>query len=202
MIPTYLVWSVSLLPASEFLPRLYSLNSSEKVYWIFRVRGQRWETISFNLIAISLKIIPVLLLIVFSLLLIVNIRQAKTIRERLRRRCSSIPSSGNFTRELRTTTMLVFITSCTLVVELPQGLLLIAIGIDPRFLNLYFQLGDFWDLISISSSFITFVMYCSMSQQFRMEMFQLLSSSSSSSKEIQLRTMNKQHKSLFLPHDL
>ncbi|CAF4629774.1 unnamed protein product [Rotaria sp. Silwood2] len=57
-------------------------------------------------------------------------------------------------------------------------LLLIAIGIDKKFFLLYSHLGDFWDLTSISSSFITFVMYCSMSQQFRLEMISLILPSS------------------------
>ena len=176
MIPTYLVWHVGLFRASDILPGDYSNQSNASVYWIRSATGGRLEKISFGMIAICLKILPVGLLIVFSLLLIRNILSGRELRERLRRRCSSLHSSSLiFTRELRTTTMLVFITSFTVVVELPQGLLLVGIGIDERLFTLYSQLGDFWDFLSISSSFITFVMYCSMSQQFRQEMFHLLS---------------------------
>ena len=35
-------------------------------------------------------------------------------------------------------------------------------------------MGDIWDITSIGSSFITFIMYCLMSQQFRMEMYTLI----------------------------
>ena len=177
MIPTYLVWHVGLFRASELLPLDYSSESNASVYWIRSATGDRLEKISFGMIAISLKILPVGILILFTLLLIRNILSTRQFRERLRRRCSSLHSSSSsltFTRELRTTTMLVFITSFTVVVELPQGLLLVAIGIDQRLFTLYSQLGDFGDFISISSSFITFLMYCSMSQQFRHEMFHLL----------------------------
>jgi G protein-coupled receptor 139 len=173
MIPNYLVWSVVEVSAHQLLPKLYSSNCSERVYWVNSATGGRLEKISFGILAICLKIFPVIILIIFSVLLILNIRYARKLRERLRHRCSSMSSSTNFKRELRTTTMLVLITLCTVCVELPQGLLLIAIGIDKHFFVLYSQLGDFWDITSISSSFITFVMYCSMSQQFRMEMVSL-----------------------------
>jgi hypothetical protein len=174
MIPNYLVWSVVLVPAHNLLPKSYSINSSEKVYWVSSATGERLEKISFGIIAICLKIFPVIILIIFSFLLILNIRYARKLRESLRHRCSSINSTSNLKREMRTTTMLVLITLCTVLVELPQGLLLIAIGIDKKFFILYSHLGDFWDITSISSSFITFVMYCSMSQQFRIEMLQLI----------------------------
>jgi thyrotropin-releasing hormone receptor len=174
MIPNYLLWSVVRFPASALLPKSYAGNSNETVYWINAATGGSLEKISFGLIAICLKILPVIILIIFSFLLISSIHQARRLRQRLRRRCSSTNSSVNFNRELRTTTMLVFITLCTALVELPQGLLLVAIGINKQFFTIYSQLGDFWDITSISSSFITFVMYCLMSQQFRLEMLKLI----------------------------
>jgi hypothetical protein len=174
MIPNYLVWSVVCVPAHILLPKSYTINSTETVYWVSSATGQRLEKLSFGILAICLKISPVVILIIFSVLLILNIRYARKLRENLRRRCSSINSTSNINREMRTTTMLVLITLCTVFVELPQGLLLIAIGIDKKFFVFYSHLGDFWDITSISSSFITFVMYCSMSQQFRLEMLQLI----------------------------
>ncbi|CAF0871353.1 unnamed protein product [Rotaria sp. Silwood1] len=174
MIPNYLVWTVVCVPAHVLLPKSYPINSTETVYWVNTATGQSLEKISFGILAICLKISPVIILIIFSILLILNIRHARQIRERLRHNYSSINSSSNIKVEMRTTTMLVLITLCTVLVELPQGLLLIAIGIDKKFFLLYSQLGDFWDLTSISSSFITFVMYCSMSQQFRLEMISLI----------------------------
>jgi G protein-coupled receptor 139 len=172
MIPNYLVWSVVSVPAHNLLPKLYSLNSTETVYWVSSATGERLEKISFGILAICLKIFPVIILIIFSVLLILTIRNARKLRERLRH--SSTNSTSNLKREMRTTRMLVLITLCTVFVELPQGLLFIAIGIDKQFFIVYSHLGDFWDITSISSSFITFVMYCSMSQQFRMEMLQIL----------------------------
>ncbi|CAF1503286.1 unnamed protein product [Rotaria magnacalcarata] len=173
MIPNYLAWSVVCVPAHTLLPTVYTINSTETVYWVSSATGGSLEKISFGILAICLKISPVIILIIFSILLILNIRHARQLRERLRH-SSSISSSSNLKVEMRTTTMLVLITLCTVFVELPQGLLLIAIGIDKQFFIFYSHLGDFWDLTSISSSFITFVMYCSMSQQFRLEMISLI----------------------------
>ena len=168
MIPSYLSWNVINVPAHSLLSK-YSLNSSERVYWPSPPSGKKLEKISFGIVAICLKISPVFILIIFSIFLIVNIRHADKLRENLRHRCSSMNSHANFKREIRTTRMLVLITLCTVLVELPQGFVLILIGMNNDYFAFYSHLGDFWDITSISSSFITFVMYCSMSQQFRME---------------------------------
>ncbi len=175
MIPNYLSWSVVHEPAYKYLPHLYNKNSTETVYWVSSATGERLEKISFGILALCFKILPVLILIIFSVLLILNIHHARQIRERLRRRYSSVSSStSSFKRELRTTTMLVFITLFTVFVELPQGLFFIASGYDKDFFSYYSHLGDIWDITSIGSSFITFIMYCLMSQQFRMEMYTLI----------------------------
>ena len=175
MIPNYLIWNVIHVPAYSLLPNLYTINNSETVYWVSPANGEYLEKISFGILAICLKIFPVIFLIIFIILLIIEIRHAQKLRADLLHRCSSINSTTNLNREMRTTLMLVLITLCTVLVELPQGLFLILIGINKNYFHFYSHLGDFWDLLSISSSFITFIMYCSMSEQFRREMFQLIS---------------------------
>jgi len=176
MIPNYLTWSVVSRPAYIYLPDLYTENSTETVYWFSTATGGRLEKVSLVILALCFKIVPVFILIVFSVLLILNIHHARQLRERLRRRYSTVSSSSSsrLKRELRTTTMLVFITLFTVLVEFPQGLFFIASGIDKDFFSLYSQLGDIWDITSIGSSFITFIMYCLMSEQFRMEMYALI----------------------------
>lgn len=171
MVPNYLTWSVVLQPAHLYFPQLYTENSTETVYWVSTATGERLEKLSFAILAVCFKILPVFILIVFSILLIFNIHHARQLRERFRRRYSSVSSStSKLKRELRTTTMLVFITLFTVLVEFPQGLFFIASGIDKYFFFLYSHLGDIWDITSIGSSFITFIMYCLMSQQFRREL--------------------------------
>lgn len=171
-IPNYLTWNVVLQPAHQVL-KGFSANSTEMVYWHSVATGSRIERISFVIIAIGYKLFPVLILIIFGTLLIINIHHARQLRERLRR-YSAVSSTSSLKRELRTTTMLVFITLFTVLVEFPQGLFFIGSGIRTDFFYLYAQLGDIWDITSIGSSFITFIMYCSMSQQFRIEICHLL----------------------------
>ncbi|CAF1086583.1 unnamed protein product [Adineta steineri] len=194
MIPNYLSWSVVTHPAHQYYPHIYSENSTEIIHWVSAVTGGRLERISFAILALCFKIIPVFILIVFSVLLILNIRHARRLHERLSRRYPSVSSSSSrLKRELRTTTMLVFITLFTVLVEFPQGLFLIAAGIDKDFFSgLYSQLGDLWDITSIGSSFITFIMYCLMSQQFRIEMYQIILPKCFTKNINQLNTKNNQ----------
>jgi hypothetical protein len=188
MIPNYLSWSVVRQSAHLYYPERYPSNSSEIVYWVSSTTGGLLEKLSFYLLAICFKMLPVAILIVFSVLLIIEIRHARQFRERLRCRYSSISSSTvHLKREVRTTTMLVFITLFTVLVEFPQGLFFIGSSIDKNIFLLYSQLGDIWDIMSIGSSFITFIMYCSMSQQFRREMFQLLLFKCGQSNEVEQR---------------
>ncbi|CAF1380058.1 unnamed protein product, partial [Didymodactylos carnosus] len=122
-IPTYFIWTVVEKPASTYFPDIYSINSTATIYWFNALLTKKFESFGFHISAIFLKIIPVCVLITFSLLLIHSIRSARRIRQHLQqgkktRRYSS--SLGNSTRELRTTTMLVLITIFTAFVELPQ----------------------------------------------------------------------------------
>ncbi|CAF3404209.1 unnamed protein product [Rotaria socialis] len=180
MIPNYLIWSVVRQPAYKYFPHLYSKNSTEIVYWVSTATGERLEQFSFVILAICFKILPVFILIVFSILLILNIHHARRSRERLRRPylfvspLSSSSTTSSSKRELRTTRMLVFITLFTAFVEFPQGLFFIASCVNKDFFFLYSHLGDVWDITSIGSSFITFIMYCLMSQQFRVEICTLI----------------------------
>ncbi|CAF1210089.1 unnamed protein product, partial [Rotaria sordida] len=175
MIPNYLIWSVVSRPAYVYLPHLYTENSTEIVYWVSTATGERLEKMSFVIMALCFKILPVFILIIFSILLILNIHHVRQLRERLHHRYVYVSSSTSSSkRELRITRMLVFITLFTAFVEFPQGLFFIASGIDKNFFFLYAHLGDIWDITSISSSFITFIMYCLMSQQFRVEIYALI----------------------------
>ena len=174
MIPNYLTWKVVCKPAHEYLPKSYTKNSTEIVYWISTATGKRLERISFVILALCSKILPVFILLVFSMLLILNVRQIRQLRKYLRYHYSSIPfTTLNLNREARITTMLVLITLFTTLVEFPQGVLFIASGINKDFFFLYSHLGDIWDITSISSSFITFITYCLMSRQFRKEICRL-----------------------------
>ena len=51
---------------------------------------------------------------------------------------------------------------------------LIVVGFDHSLYDSYSRLGEIWDLTTVATSFITFSIYCLMSQQFRKEMYKLV----------------------------
>lgn len=69
----------------------------------------------------------------------------------------------------RTTRMLLIILCVFLITELPQGIMMVLSGIlpEPFRRHIYNSLGDLLDLLSLCNACTTFVIYCSMSEQFR-----------------------------------
>ncbi|XP_014489486.1 PREDICTED: sex peptide receptor [Dinoponera quadriceps] len=90
---------------------------------------------------------------------------------------------GGYTRRVnksnkrtdRTTRMLVAVLLLFLVTEIPQGilgLLSAALG-DCFFRNCYHKFGELMDILALLNGSINFILYCSMSRQFRMVFGQL-----------------------------
>ncbi|KAF6776224.1 hypothetical protein AHF37_04621 [Paragonimus kellicotti] len=134
---------------------------------------------NFWLQATLFKIIPVCLLSILTVLLIYQLRLAMRRRQSLQR--SSVKTQvrlllkdkksdersqqGN---ENRTTGLLLVILSFFLLVEMPQGILVLCIHLIPDFnKNVYHPLGDFIDFITLVNESINFVIYATMSRQFR-----------------------------------
>lgn len=69
----------------------------------------------------------------------------------------------------RTTRMLLAVLLVFLVTEFPTGLLVLLSGFfgESFFRNVYSPLGDLLDLLALINSAINFILYCSMSKQFR-----------------------------------
>ena len=66
------------------------------------------------------------------------------------------------------TSMLVAVVLCFVVTELPQGVLAFLSGVDDRiFDGVYTPLGDVWDIVVLVNSSVNFLLYCTMSRQFR-----------------------------------
>lgn len=75
----------------------------------------------------------------------------------------------------RTTRMLVAVLLLFLITEIPQGilgLLSAALG-DCFFRNCYHKFGEMMDICALLNGSINFILYCSMSRQFRMIFGQL-----------------------------
>jgi hypothetical protein len=198
MIPNYLRLSVVRRPAYIDYPDLYSENvteiiknltdfvsenTAETFFMIDTTTDKHFKKMCFVIIVLCFKILPVLIIIVFSVLLILNICRARQLSEHLHHHYSSVSSStSSLKRELRTTTIIVLITLTTVIAEFLQSLFLITIEFDPAFAfhpvtrkdKATSSLAYIRDIASISSSFITFIIYCLMSEQFRMEVYRLL----------------------------
>ncbi|KHN86161.1 Thyrotropin-releasing hormone receptor [Toxocara canis] len=153
---------------------MFDLNYSENatlvkfVFWMF---------------GIVVKLIPSTLL---SFLLIALIRSLHNVEKRRNLwhkrnegcdelRNSMIRSKRNFMSTTRKTRMLVIILFLCVAVELPHGVLNLCTGIygESFGIRIYDHLGSFMEMLTLLYSSISFVLYCSMSNDFLCT-FQLL----------------------------
>ncbi|OZC12075.1 hypothetical protein X798_00594 [Onchocerca flexuosa] len=89
--------------------------------------------------------------------------------------CLAKTNATTLYRADRTTRMLLTILCVFLITELPQGIMMVLSGILPEAFrrHIYNSLGDLLDLLSLCNACTTFVIYCSMSEQFRNEFKQV-----------------------------
>jgi len=68
----------------------------------------------------------------------------------------------------RTTRMLLAIVILFLITELPQGVVMILSSVNSQFTNgIYLNLGDLFDIMVLVNSAVNFLLFCTMSRQFR-----------------------------------
>uniref|UniRef100_A0A914HGY4 G-protein coupled receptors family 1 profile domain-containing protein n=1 Tax=Globodera rostochiensis TaxID=31243 RepID=A0A914HGY4_GLORO len=79
--------------------------------------------------------------------------------------------SGGGSRTDRTTRMLLAIVCVFLITELPQGVMAVLNGMfsEEFHYNIYNRVGDILDLLSLCNACTSFIIYCTMSAQFRNE---------------------------------
>lgn len=120
-----------------------------------------------NLIVYALwgKIIPCLLILIFTGTLLYNM----AVKTRRRRRRLSLQR-----QHANTTRMLLVVLILFVVTELPQGILLLLCATVPDFYyNVFYNIADFIDFLSLLNNSVNFVLYCVMSQQFREKFVQV-----------------------------
>jgi len=123
--------------------------------------------VNFWLFGVFFKVVPCILLAVLSGLLVAAMRRAAARRRRLRSagRRDETDRDGE---HARTTAMLVAVVLCFVAAELPQGVLAFLSGVDDSiFHEVYVPLGDVFDVVVLINSAVNFVLYCTMSRQFR-----------------------------------
>lgn len=113
------------------------------------------------------KIVPCALLTTLTLLLIVAMHKAYKKRMALKNQ-GRREESDRHGEHNRTTGMLLAVVMLFLFTELPQGILTImSLIADTFYLDVYMPLGDLLDIMALCNNAINFVLYSTMSRQFR-----------------------------------
>lgn len=149
------------------------VDSASLGYWVVHndFVTQFHRDINFWLFGVVLKVFPCILLSLLSILLILAMRRAG--RNRLRLRSAAAVSRRGSERCLdsdqnRTTWMLVAVVLSFVAAELPQGIIALLSGVyNEIFETVYVPLGDIWDILVLVNSAVNFVLYCTMSRQYR-----------------------------------
>ncbi|XP_068986909.1 G-protein coupled receptor dmsr-1-like isoform X2 [Bombus flavifrons] len=134
------------------------------------------KELNFWIYSVVIKLLPCFVLTVVSLKLLQVLLEAK----RRRRKLTNIQEQqlekkkscrrGDKERQTdRTTMMLLAVLLLFLLTELPQGILgLFSVLLGPGFFSTcYLMLGDVIDMLTLVNSAINFILYCTMSRQFR-----------------------------------
>lgn len=122
--------------------------------------------------AVVAKLIPCILMIIFSGSLLINLNLKG--RNRRRRLSTTSQNHRRENRQAKTTRMLLVVIILFLVTEFPQGILIVLSStVTDFYTNVYMPLGDLMDFIALVNNAINFVLYCIMSTQFRTKFLQM-----------------------------
>lgn len=180
-IPSYAVFSIH----KDIAFDVGTKKTPVKVYVVDSNYDGRLYQINFWVHAVLIKLLPCLILTVISAWLIRALYRANSRKKALKgySACNSeaVANNGNiFTRRStkrskaerrtdRTTKMLVAVLLLFLLTEFPQGILGLLSGLLGRcfFKRCYDLFGELMDALALLNGAINFVLYCSMSRQFR-----------------------------------
>ncbi|KAL6422630.1 hypothetical protein ACFW04_010690 [Cataglyphis niger] len=157
--------------------------------------GNVLKDVNFWIYSVVIKLIPCLALTVLSIKLFKVLLEAKRRRKKLTTKNTAIKmgngkehtcekpkkkrkSTDKERQTDRTTNMLLVVLMLFLFTEMPQGILgLLSVTLGTEFVKTcYVQLGDVIDILTLINSAINFILYCTMSRQFRMTFNQLFCS--------------------------
>lgn len=141
-------------------------NGGVTLYFV-RLKDQEgaMKSINFWIYSVTFKLLPCFALTVLSLAIIHELLRAAKRRAQLMKNSSSRAADAEKQAD-RVTKMLLAILVLFLASEVPQGILGLLSQIEGYF-PCYQQLGDIMDMLVLFNSAINFLLYCSMSQQFR-----------------------------------
>ncbi|XP_067658871.1 G-protein coupled receptor dmsr-1-like [Haliotis asinina] len=119
--------------------------------------------------ALLVKLLPCFLLTILSMCLVKTMKDAEKRRKKLLNKTKKADDDNKRQGKTnRTTRMLLIVVALFLLTEIPQGILQLLSGvIDGFFRDVYSPLGDLMDILALINNGINFVLYCTMSKQFR-----------------------------------
>lgn len=168
-----IVTTVVCMPNSATLKIQQQTGNTSTIWYIKYKENSEAEkisrTLNFWVQAILLKLVPCVFLTVLSILLVKAMKDAEKRRKRLQSRSGRTDDDGGRERKTnRTTKMLLAVVVLFLVTEIPQGVLNILSGSMPSFFTQYYYIfADTLDILTLLNNGINFILYCTMSKQFR-----------------------------------
>ncbi|XP_043582984.1 G-protein coupled receptor dmsr-1-like [Bombus pyrosoma] len=175
--PSYLVFGIRRQAVNEngTLEIAYTVDADYSQHKDF------FYQLNFWVLGVVVKLLPCVILTVISCWLIKALYRAKGRKQALKsyNQCKNAGTMGNGSvprrpsksekRADRTTKMLVAVLLLFLVTEIPQGILGLLSGVlgDCFFRNCYHNFGEVMDILALLNGAINFILYCSMSRQFR-----------------------------------
>lgn len=133
-------------------------------------------TVALLMYSILAKILPSFLIMLYGGLLLRTLKETMKVKRRLSSGAASL-SYQRDRKHSRTTTMLLTVIVLFLVTELPQGILIVcSIFLEEFFDHIYIPLGDAMDMLALINNAINFVLYCTMSYEFRLTFVNLFCS--------------------------
>lgn len=183
IISIYILCPVILIPQYILLELKESNKTNKTVYYVDYRSSEILLDINYWIYSFLMKLIPCVLLTFLSLRLIFALIKTKKRREKLVN-SSHLINNENSTRPSvkksrklvdkekqtdRTTKMLLAVLLLFLITEFPQGILgLLNYMLGKHFArSCYHPLGDVLDILALFNSAINFMIYCTMSRQFR-----------------------------------
>ncbi|CAH4037380.1 unnamed protein product [Pieris brassicae] len=165
---------------SQFAEDL-SLPQNRTIYVLEMSKNKELVMAIMWIYSVILKLVPCIALSILSTCLISKLTTTDRRRQKLLKRSSVGPNEAEkqclaeesgagrrSNRTDRTTRMLLAVLGLFLSTEVPQGLLGLVSALAPDFFkSCYSMFGDLMDVLALFTSSVNFVLYCSMSRQFR-----------------------------------
>ena len=159
-IPNYIVTEMKPVFLPKFNATIYKIKNLE----IYLENTSTVNAINVWTFIVIGKLVPCCFISLFGGLLLRTLRESKKLSESLKQ----TSCSQRMKAHKRTTLMLLTIVLMFLIAELPSAILVfVCVFVKGFFMDYYLLFADTLDILSLTNNAVNFIMYCSMSRQFR-----------------------------------